>query len=85
MSKSKYSVLSFSGGMDSTSLMLRLLNEGYNVHAISFRYGQKHQIEIDLAEKNIAYLKGHGFDRKIIHKVFDISNVFESISSSLLN
>ena len=85
MSKSKYSVLSFSGGMDSTSLMLRLLNEGYNVHAISFRYGQKHQIEIDLAEKNIAYLKGHGFDRKIIHKVFDISNVFESFSSSLLN
>ena len=85
MSKSKYSVLSFSGGMDSTSLMLRLLNEGCNVHAISFRYGQKHQIEIDLAQKNIAYLKDRGFDRQIIHKVFDVSNVFESFSSSLLN
>ena len=85
MSKSKYSVLSFSGGMDSTSLIIRLLNEGYNVHAISFNYGQKHQIEIDLAKKNIIYLKKNGFDKQITHKVFDISKVFENFSSSLLN
>jgi len=85
MSKSKYSVLSFSGGMDSTSLIMRLLNEGCNVHAISFNYGQKHRIEIDLAQKNIIYLKKNGFDKQITHKVFDISKVFENFSSSLLN
>jgi len=85
MSKNKYSVLSFSGGMDSTSLMLRLLNEEYNIHAISFSYGQKHQIEIDLAQKNITYLKDNGFDGRITHKILDISNVFESFNSSLLD
>ena len=85
MSKNKYSVLSFSGGLDSTSLMLKLLNRGYNVHAISFNYGQKHQIEIDLAKKNVTYLKDNGFNRRIIHKVIDVSNVFKNFNSSLLN
>ena len=41
-------VMSFSGGMDSTSLLLRLIKEGYKIDCISFNYGQKHNIEICL-------------------------------------
>ena len=71
--------------MDSTSLLLHLINQNYKVYALSFNYGQKHRIEIDLAKKNIFYFKNNGFDNQIIHKIFDISNVFENFSSSLLN
>ena len=85
MLKSKYSVLSFSGGMDSTSLLLKLLKKGCFVYAVSFKYGQKHQIETKLAKKNISYLKKSGFNKRIRHKIFDISHIFSSFSSSLLN
>ena len=38
--------MALSGGMDSTSLLLHLLREGYEVTAISFNYGQKHMVEL---------------------------------------
>ena len=41
------SVMSLSGGMDSTSLLLRLLAEGSKVTCLTYDYGQKHSIEID--------------------------------------
>ena len=85
MLRNKCSVLSFSGGMDSTSLLLHLLSRGDDVCAISFKYGQKHDIEIELAEKNISYLKSHGFKNKITHKVFDISSILSNFNSSLIN
>ena len=50
-------VMSFSGGMDSTSLLLRLIKEGYKIDCISFNYGQKHNIEIERASLNISYLR----------------------------
>ena len=83
MLQNKCSVLSFSGGMDSTSLLLKLLKEDRIVHAISFKYGQKHQIEVDLASKNISYLKNSGFKDRIVHKIFDISNILSQFNSSL--
>jgi len=45
----KYAVLSLSGGMDSSTLLLHLLNEGYEVVALSFDYGQKHKVELERA------------------------------------
>ena len=42
----KNAVLSLSGGMDSSTLLLHLLREGYNVTALSFDYGQKHRVEL---------------------------------------
>ena len=41
--------MSFSGGMDSTSVLIRLVNEGYKIDCVSFNYGQKHNKEIDFA------------------------------------
>ena len=61
MSQHKCSILSFSGGMDSTSLLLNLLSQNHKVYAVSFKYGQKHGVEVDFAKKNISYLKNNGF------------------------
>ena len=85
MSNNKVAILSLSGGMDSTSLMLHLLQKKYSVHAISFIYGQKHQVEINLAKNNILYLKRNGFNKMLNHKVFDLSNIFLDLKSSLLD
>ena len=40
-------VIVASGGMDSTTLLYDVINQGYNVRVISFDYGQKHKKEID--------------------------------------
>ena len=49
------SVMALSGGMDSTGLLMHLLSEGHEVHALSYDYGQKHSIEIERAKANISY------------------------------
>ena len=51
------SVISASGGMDSTSLLLRKIREGKEVYAIGFNYGQRHVIEIDRLKSNLRYLQ----------------------------
>ena len=54
----KYAVLSLSGGMDSSTLLLHLLAEGYEVTALSFDYGQKHKVELERAVSLVEYLNG---------------------------
>ena len=54
------SVMSLSGGMDSTALLLRMIAEGDDITCISYDYGQKHLIEIDRARDNIDYLRENG-------------------------
>ncbi len=44
-------VLLLSGGLDSTTLLAVALSEGFEVHALSFRYGQRHQHELDAARR----------------------------------
>ena len=44
-------VLLLSGGLDSTTLLAYATNAGYDVHAISFRYGQRHAHELDAARR----------------------------------
>ena len=77
----KVAALCLSGGMDSTSLLLRLINENYRVFTISFDYGQKHKIEIQKAKDNIQYLNSKNIDVK--HKVINISDCVELLSSSI--
>ena len=52
----KNAVLSLSGGMDSSTLLLHLLREGYNVTALSFDYGQKHRVELERAQQLVNYV-----------------------------
>ncbi len=52
----KHAVISLSGGMDSSTLLLRCLKEYDTVTALSFDYGQKHQVEIERAQSLVKYL-----------------------------
>ena len=45
--------ISLSGGLDSTCLLLYMLVKGCEVRALSFDYGQKHDIELKKVKKNI--------------------------------
>ena len=49
-------VISLSGGMDSSTLLLRCLKEYKNVTAISFDYGQKHRVELERAQSLVKYI-----------------------------
>ncbi len=44
-------VLLLSGGLDSTTLLALARSRGHAVHALSFRYGQRHAVEIDIARR----------------------------------
>ena len=44
-------VLTFSGGLDSTTLLYYLHSQGHDVLALSIDYGQRHKIELDYANK----------------------------------
>jgi 7-cyano-7-deazaguanine synthase len=50
MNRSK-AVLLLSGGLDSTTLLALASSEGYAIHALSFRYGQRHSAELAAAQK----------------------------------
>ena len=55
----KQAVLSLSGGMDSSTLLLHLLANDYQVTALSFDYGQKHRVELQRAQQLIEYINGN--------------------------
>ncbi len=56
----KQAVLSLSGGMDSSTVLLHLLANGYEVTALSFDYGQKHRVELERAQALVNYLNNNG-------------------------
>ena len=60
MSK-KHVVVSLSGGMDSSTLLLRCLKEYDSVTAISFDYGQKHRVELERAQALVDYIRSTFF------------------------
>ncbi len=59
--KMKQAVLSLSGGMDSSTVLLHLLANDYEVTALSFDYGQKHNVELERAAELIEYLSKAGY------------------------
>ena len=74
-------VMALSGGMDSTGLLMRLLADGYKVSCISYEYGQKHNIELERAKANIAYLATKGFE--VEHRIADLSSAMGLFHSAL--
>lgn len=62
----KKAVVLLSGGLDSTTTLAIAHDEGYDTYAMSFRYGQRHAVELQCAE-NIA--KALGVKQ---HRVVDI-------------
>ena len=71
------SVLILSGGVDSTTLLYKLVDDGYEVHALTFNYAQRHKKEIECA-KAIASRLG------IVHRVVDLSCVAGFLGDSAL-
>lgn len=70
-------VIVLSGGMDSTTLLYKLLAEGKEVSAISFNYGQRHSRELEQASKTCIKLG-------VPHKVIDMAFMRELVSNSAL-
>ena len=48
---SKKAVVLLSGGLDSTTTLAIAHSEAYRIHALTFRYGQRHDIEIQAARR----------------------------------
>ncbi|MHC4158990.1 MAG: 7-cyano-7-deazaguanine synthase QueC [Planctomycetota bacterium] len=49
--KNKKAIVLLSGGLDSATVLAIARNEGFQLFALTFRYGQRHQLEIEAAKK----------------------------------
>ena len=75
-------VVSLSGGMDSSTLLLRCLSEYDNVTALSFDYGQKHRVELERAQQLIDYLEDKG--QKVNYQVIKLDGLVNLLNSNLV-
>jgi 7-cyano-7-deazaguanine synthase len=87
----KKAVLSLSGGMDSSSLLLHLLANGYEVTALGFDYGQKHKVELQRAASLVQYIND-GYDseaenipyQKVNFQIIKLDGLSQLLNSSLV-
>ena len=70
-------VVIYSGGMDSFTVLHRALREGREVHALSFDYGQRHARELEVAARVCRELG-------VPHQVVDIRAIHGLIDNSAL-
>ena len=93
----KKAVLSLSGGMDSSSLLLHLLANGYQVTALGFDYGQKHKVELERAKDLVDYLNANrlthtdhaqnGFEEiypTVRHQIIKLDGLSQLLNSTLV-
>jgi 7-cyano-7-deazaguanine synthase len=83
----KQAVLSLSGGMDSSTLLLHLLSTGHKVTALSFDYGQKHRVELQRAQQLIEYINGKllAEDKPLVrYQVIRLDGLSDLLNSSLV-
>jgi len=75
-------VVSLSGGMDSSTLLLRCLSEYDNVTALSFDYGQKHRVELERAKSLVDYLNANG--QNVTYQVIKLDGLVNLLNSNLV-
>ena len=90
----KQAVLSLSGGMDSSTLLLHLLANDYQVTALSFDYGQKHNVELERAKDLVRYINGYcivdeesktiEYPYYVKHQVIKLDGLSELLNSALV-
>ena len=84
----KKAVLSLSGGMDSSTLLLHLLAEGYQVTALGFDYGQKHKVELERATALVKYINDVMFETKrdnfVKHQIIKLDGLSSLLNSALV-
>ena len=84
----KKAVLSLSGGMDSSTLLLHLLAEGYQVTALGFDYGQKHKVELERAKSLVKYINDVMFETKrdnfVKHQIIKLDGLSSLLNSALV-
>ena len=83
----KQAVLSLSGGMDSSTLLLHLLSTGHQVTALSFDYGQKHRVELQRAQQLIEYVNENLFNAKaplVRYQVIKLDGLSDLLNSALV-
>ena len=76
----RHCVVSLSGGMDSSTLLLRALKEYDTVTGISFDYGQKHRVELERAQQLIDYVNSNPM--RVFHPDHT-GDIFEEIYSEV--
>jgi 7-cyano-7-deazaguanine synthase len=77
----KHVVVSLSGGMDSSTLLLRCLKEYDTVTAISFDYGQKHRVELERAQSLVDYLC---YKYDVNYRVIKLDGLVDLLDSALV-
>ena len=65
---SQEAVIIYSGGMDSFTLLNKILKEHSKIYALSFDYGQKHK-------KELVYAKNVCDDLCVHHKIIDVTTI----------
>ena len=87
----KQAVLSLSGGMDSSTLLLHLLANDYDVTALSFDYGQKHRVELERAKSLVEYVNqencgcgGKPIYGNTTHQVIKLDGLTQLLNSALV-
>lgn len=70
-------VVVYSGGMDSFTVLHRAIREGYEIHALSFDYGQRHAKELAIATRVCQTLG-------VAHRIVDIRAIHALIDNSAL-
>ena len=78
----KHAIVSLSGGMDSSTLLLKCLNEFKTVTALSFDYGQKHKVELKRARALVDYLKRNGHNVK--YQTIKLDGLVDLLDSALV-
>jgi len=75
-------VVSLSGGMDSSTLLLNCLANYTSVTALSFDYGQKHSVELERAQSLVDYLNANG--QNVTYQVIKLDGLVNLLNSALV-